>query len=109
MLALGSYPHLTGLLRVQGTCHRNRSINPLCDVLMNLEKVKDFDSRRLQRSLKKKIRTTGGEIALASKLMLGHVPKSATSEQRPAVVLSPGTIYLTTLNRLSILSQQNRK
>ena len=39
---------------MQGTCHRNRSINPLRDVLMNLEKVKDFDSRRLQRSLKKK-------------------------------------------------------
>ena len=109
MLALGSYPHLTGLLRVQGTCHRNRSITPLCDVLMNLEKVKDFDSRRLHRSLKKKIRTTGGEIALASKLMLGHVPKSATSEQRPAVVLSPGTTYLTRFYSFSFLSLQNRE
>jgi len=84
-------------------------MNPLCDVLMNLEKVKDFDSRRLQRSLKKKISKTGGENALASKLMLGHVPKSATSEQRPAVLLSPGTTYVTPSNSFSILSMQNRK
>lgn len=91
---------------MQGTCHRNRSINPLRDVLMNLEKVKDFDSRRLQRSLKKKIRKTGGEFSLASKLMIGHVPKSATSEQRPAVVLSPGTTYRITLNSLSLLLLQ---
>lgn len=80
---------------MQGTCHRNRRIKPLLDVWQNLERVKDFDSMRLHRKLKKNVRKTGSESRLGSKLMLGHVPKTATSEQRPAVVLSPGTyLYL---------------
>jgi hypothetical protein len=72
-------------------------MKPLLDVVQNLEKVKDFHSKSLHRVLTRKVQQEGSETRLGSKLMLGHVPKTTTSEQRPAVLLAPGTFTFTVL------------
>ena len=69
-------------------------MKPLLDVVQNLEKVKDFHSKSLHRVLTRKVRQEGSETRLGSKLMLGHVPKTPTSEQRPAVLLAPGILLV---------------
>jgi len=69
-------------------------MKPLLDVVQNLEKVKDFHSKSLHQTLTRKVRQEGSETRLGSKLMLGHVPKTTTSEQRPAVLLAPGTLLV---------------
>jgi hypothetical protein len=72
-------------------------MKPLLDVVQNLEKVKDFHSKSLHQSLTKKVRQEESESRLGSKLMLWHVTKTTTSEQRPAVLLAPGTVLFNVL------------
>ena len=89
----GAFRHLSALLKVAGICYKTKVQKPLQEIYHTLQSV-DLHPRSLILALKEKVYNSSTRCLLSARLLLGHVPATETTPQRPAIVLSPGDLYI---------------